>query len=135
MTFARRIQHHARKIFYKGAWTWALKNTPQMIPKHDNSYPSILSLLPTPASRKGPYKGKIPRNRHRGDTQNPPIGSYHCDRREEAISMPRMSKKRKLEWALFLNHRNRITYNALCRKCVRGCKQSFRAVIIECPRL
>ncbi|MDI6618802.1 MAG: hypothetical protein QME45_09040 [Clostridiales bacterium] len=47
--------------------------------------------------------------------------------------MPRMSKKRKLEWALFLNHRNRITYNLLCRKCVHGCKQSFRAVVVECP--
>lgn len=31
--------------------------------------------------------------------------------------MPRMSKKRKQEWALFLNERNRITYNELCRKC------------------
>ena len=28
--------------------------------------------------------------------------------------MPRMSKKRKQEWALFLNERNRITYNELC---------------------
>ena len=25
--------------------------------------------------------------------------------------MPRMSKKRKEEWAFFLNERNRITYN------------------------
>jgi hypothetical protein len=48
--------------------------------------------------------------------------------------MPRMSKKRKLEWAFFLNHRNRITYNDLCRKCVNGCKQSFRAVVVDCPR-
>lgn len=47
--------------------------------------------------------------------------------------MPRMSKKRKQEWALFLNHRNRITFNELCRKCQRNCKQSFRAVVIECP--
>ena len=30
--------------------------------------------------------------------------------------MPGMSKKRKQEWALFLNERNRITYNGLCRK-------------------
>lgn len=29
--------------------------------------------------------------------------------------MPRMSKKRKQEWALFLNERNRITYNGLCK--------------------
>lgn len=48
--------------------------------------------------------------------------------------MPRMSKKKKLEWSFFLNDRNRITYNALCRKCVHECKQSFRAAVIECPR-
>ena len=29
--------------------------------------------------------------------------------------MPRMSNKRRLEWSFFLNHRNRITYNDLCR--------------------
>ena len=48
--------------------------------------------------------------------------------------MPRMSKKRKLEWQFFLNHRNRMTYNPLCRKCAYGCKQSFRAVVMDCPR-
>ena len=29
---------------------------------------------------------------------------------------------------------DRITYNALCRGCTHSCKQSFRAVIILCPR-
>lgn len=48
---------------------------------------------------------------------------------------PRMSKKRKLEWTFFLNHRNRIIYNGLCRKCAHGCKQSFRAVVIENARV
>lgn len=48
--------------------------------------------------------------------------------------MPRMSKKRKQEWALFLNHRNRITYNELCRKCTHNCKQSFRVLVIKCPK-
>ena len=47
--------------------------------------------------------------------------------------MPRMSKKRKQEWTFFLNDRNRITYNLLCRKCRRACKQSFRATVVECP--
>ena len=47
--------------------------------------------------------------------------------------MPKMSNKRKLEWALFLNDHNRITYNLLCRKCCHQCKQSFRAIIIACP--
>ena len=36
--------------------------------------------------------------------------------------MPRMSKKRRLEWAFFLNERNRITFNALCRGCTHDCK-------------
>lgn len=47
--------------------------------------------------------------------------------------MPRMSKKRKQEWALFLNARNRITYNELCRRCANACKQSFRVTVMECP--
>lgn len=47
--------------------------------------------------------------------------------------MPRMSKRDKEEWAFFLNDKGRITYNELCRKCERDCKQSFRAVIISCP--
>lgn len=48
--------------------------------------------------------------------------------------MPRMSNKRKQEWAFFLNDRNRITYNELCRKCVHDCKQSHHGLVIECPR-
>ncbi len=47
--------------------------------------------------------------------------------------MPRMSKKRKQEWALFLNDRNRITYNELCRRCSNPCKQSFRSIVVHCP--
>ena len=48
--------------------------------------------------------------------------------------MPRMSKKRKEELAFFLNDRNRVTYNELCRKCRHSCKQSFRVQLIECPQ-
>lgn len=48
--------------------------------------------------------------------------------------MPRMSKKRKEELAFFLNDRGRRSYNELCRKCQHECKQSFRAVMIDCPR-
>ena len=39
--------------------------------------------------------------------------------------MPRMPKKRKLELSFFLNERGRVTYNGLCRKCQRTCKQSL----------
>lgn len=49
--------------------------------------------------------------------------------------MPRMSKKRKLELSFFLNDRGRVAYNDLCRKCQHECKQSFRAVVIDCPPL
>lgn len=48
--------------------------------------------------------------------------------------MPRMPKKKKAELAFFLNDRGRITYNELCRKCQHTCRQSFRAVIVDCPR-
>ena len=48
--------------------------------------------------------------------------------------MPRMSKKLKKELAFFLNDQGRRSYNGLCRKCQHECKQSFRAVIIDCPR-
>ena len=48
--------------------------------------------------------------------------------------MPRMSKKLKKELAFFLNERGRRNYNELCRKCQHECKQSFRAVIVACPR-
>lgn len=47
--------------------------------------------------------------------------------------MPRMSREKRLEWSFFLNHRNRIAYNALCRSCTHGCKQSFRAIVVLCP--
>ena len=46
--------------------------------------------------------------------------------------MPRMPKKRKLELAFFLNERGRVTYNDLCRKFQLSCRQSFRAVIVDC---
>lgn len=48
--------------------------------------------------------------------------------------MPRMSREKRLEWSFFLNHRNRIAYNVLCRSCTHDCKQSFRAIVVLCPR-
>lgn len=48
--------------------------------------------------------------------------------------MPRMPKKKKAELAFFLNDRGRMAYNELCRKCQHTCRQSFRAVIVDCPR-
>lgn len=48
--------------------------------------------------------------------------------------MPRMAKKRKQELNFFLNDMGRVNYNVLCRRCVRSCKQSFRAIVVECGR-
>ena len=48
--------------------------------------------------------------------------------------MPRLGKKAKQEWAFFIAHNGRRQYNPLCRKCKRTCRQSFRAIIIECPK-
>ena len=48
--------------------------------------------------------------------------------------MARMSNKRRLEWSFFLNDRTRITYTELCRKCQHQCKQSFRVVVVDCPK-
>ena len=48
--------------------------------------------------------------------------------------MARMSNKRRLEWSFFLNDRSRITYNELCRKCQYPCKQSLRAVVLDCQK-
>ena len=41
---------------------------------------------------------------------------------DRGVKMPRMSKQRRLEWSFFLDRRNRISYNPLCRGCIHGCK-------------
>ena len=48
--------------------------------------------------------------------------------------MPRISKKRKQEWSLFIDETGRIRYNGLCLKCRNDCKQSHRAIVLECRR-
>ena len=54
--------------------------------------------------------------------------------------MPRMSKKRRLEWSFFLRQVkvgnttcDRITYNDLCRGCTHSCKQSFGRLSYSAP--
>lgn len=48
--------------------------------------------------------------------------------------MPKMSQKRKKELSLFLNDAGRVEYNVLCRRCVHECKQSYKAIVVECRR-
>ena len=79
-------------------------------------------------------KAKVTVYRITADTATP------AETAERSAPMPRMSKKRRLEWSFFLRQVkvgnstcDRITYNDLCRGCTHSCKQSFRAVIILCP--
>ncbi|MBS7306467.1 MAG: hypothetical protein KIG43_00095 [Eubacteriales bacterium] len=44
------------------------------------------------------------------------------------------SQKWKLEWAFFLDTDGRRKYNEQCRCCIHDCKQSFRVIIVACPR-
>lgn len=49
--------------------------------------------------------------------------------------MPRLSKKARREWNFFISPKTgRRTYNDRCRKCSNACKQSFKAVIVSCPK-
>jgi len=48
--------------------------------------------------------------------------------------MPRMSKKLKDEWAFFIGSNGRRQYNWLCLRCSRECKQSFRVIVVTCPK-
>ena len=49
--------------------------------------------------------------------------------------MPKLSKKERMLWALFLDPKTgKRKYNELCRRCIRACKQSWRAVVVVCPR-
>lgn len=54
--------------------------------------------------------------------------------KQEVVSMPRLGKKDKEEWAYFINEIGRRQYNERCRQCVQECKQSYRAVIVCCQK-
>lgn len=49
--------------------------------------------------------------------------------------MPKLSKKNRDMWKFFIDPKTgKRRYNSLCIRCGRGCKQSFRVRIIECPK-
>ena len=50
---------------------------------------------------------------------------------ELMLKLPKLFRK---DWAFFLNDRGRKSYNEICLHCMRKCKQSFRAVILNCPK-
>lgn len=39
-----------------------------------------------------------------------------------------------LKWGISERRVQKLCEDSLCRKCVHGCKQRFRAVVVECPR-
>ena len=44
----------------------------------------------------------------------------------------RKKKNREDEWVFFRDGNGRIRYNNTCTHCGNKCKQSFRAVLIQC---
>ena len=48
--------------------------------------------------------------------------------------MPRLSKTEKRYWSFFIDPQtHRRKYYALCRRCKKECKQSFRIISLSCP--
>ena len=45
-----------------------------------------------------------------------------------------MTDKEKRYWAYFLNVNGKIEYYEQCKKCVHGCKQSFRISELYCRK-
>lgn len=56
------------------------------------------------------------------------------DSRKGGDVMPVMSKKVREEMAYFINDKGRIQYNEQCVRCIYDCKQSYRAILVCCPR-
>ena len=113
----------------------SVKNRPEMIPKPYKRQRVCHTLSAIPLTFPTGLTGQIFPENDTGNIQILPLSRYtRPNRRKERFFMPRMSKKRRLEWAFFLNERNRITFNALCRGCTHDCKQSFRAIVVLCPR-
>ena len=56
------------------------------------------------------------------------------DSRKGGDVMPIMSKKVREEMAYFINDKGRIQYNEQCVRCTYDCKQSYRAILVCCPR-
>lgn len=108
----------------------SVKNRPETIPKRGYALHPIRKL---PTFETGCTAQEIPEN----DTEKlhfyRPIRLYQRKRQKGARNATH-EQKAAVEWSFFLNHRNRITYNDLCRGCTHGCKQSFRAIIVLCPR-
>lgn len=45
-----------------------------------------------------------------------------------------MNMEHPQEWAFFNGPTGKRRHNRLCRRCAHSCKQSYRAVVVHCPR-
>ena len=43
------------------------------------------------------------------------------------------SKQWHWDWSFFLGGNGKRQYHWICKTCAHSCKQSFRAVIVDCP--
>ena len=109
------------------------KHRPEMIPKpyRNKGMPDTLSQY-CPAFSRGLQGQKMPENdtgiyRFAADTATP------GETAERSVTHATHEQEAAAGMVFFLNHRNRITYNDLCRGCTHDCKQSFRAIVVLCP--
>ena len=59
--------------------------------------------------------------------------SYLKNRKGEN-RMSKLPNYYKEEILFYLNDKNRVNYNALCKKCKNDCKQSFRVCVLRCDK-
>ena len=58
--------------------------------------------------------------------------SLRCLRGEQ---MKNISCEGRVEMPFFINpNTKKVEYNKLCAKCANKCKQSFRAIVVYCPK-
>ena len=142
MIFARRIQHHVRKfaiILQENKSRTRLhkagsRKDTKAAQSELAAFPYLQYLLPSYRRlQRGKAAEMAPKPYTKTACPSVPAFTAKTGGRQKETAMPRMSKKRKREWAFFLNDCSRITYNPLCRKCRRSCKQSFRTVVVDFP--
>ena len=61
------------------------------------------------------------------DTENPYMDKPDTEKPAE-LNIEKSNTEKSITYG------SSTDYNELCRKCQHGCKQSFRAVVIDCPR-
>lgn len=45
-----------------------------------------------------------------------------------------VNQRDRLLWSFFLDEAGCIAFNKKCSRCIHSCKQSFRMILIHCPK-